>query len=664
VDRRGLTVPRGERRGQGWPRWWAWLALPVLVTGLYARVLSLPLYWDDARHYGIVRAHTLLEIWLNQTRYGYYRPALFTFYKFAFSYLTPELTFLCYGVAVVLHALSSVLAGKLVTTFLQYLRPARPAAVSPLAAGFIAAVLFAAYPFTLFAIGNFAALMHPFVTFFALAGVFSTLKLAQTRRRRWLWGMLLCAGLAPWFHESGVVLAAILLAETVILDWRLAWRHKWSLAGVVAAAGLFAVVWWLVPKTRTETAVQDLKTMADNLAFFVQGLTYPLQPLATLLIGRLGWPEIPSVWVVAVPSLLALGVLLWRSGQRRVFFFGLVWFLLGCAPSVVMLPYWYINPSPRLLYYIGPAAILLWTLGLVALAGYVPGRRARALVAPGLALAALAVPLIFTVGKQSLFEVSLAHLKQLAALAHTYPDDTHLVVNPPNWVADVQDLYPLGRWGVSIAPDYVLLSELVTMNAGRPSKFDGVHFPPVRMTMEGHNWAVYRENEPADWGQLAADALSHDHVWVITYARDQIAVEEGGTIRSGSPVPPGRFLASFENKVYLVGATHATEGAVVTLTLAWKYLGPDPNATVFRHVLDCAGQPVGSGDGHPLDRLVPFGFLPAGADVRDVRRIVLDAPPADGCTAFEIGLFRPDGSRVPALAPDGTEFPNDAVPVH
>jgi len=366
-----------------------------------------------------------------------------------------------------------------------------------------------------------------------------------------------------------------------------------------------------------------------------------------------------------VPSLLALGALLWRGGQGRVFLFALVWFLLACAPSVTVLPYWYINPSPRLLYYVGPPAILLWTLGLVALAGYVPGRRAAALAASALTLAALAVPLDFTVEKVSLFEVSLAHLKQLAALAQAYPDDTHLVVNPPNWVADLQDLYPLGRWGVSIAPDYVLLSELVTMNAGLPAKFDGVHFPPVRMTMDGHNWAVYRENEPADWGQLAADALKHDHVWVTTYARDQIAIEEGGTVRSGSPVRPAAYLASFEDKVFLLGASHTSDGtAVVTLTLNWKYLGPDPNATVFRHVLDCSGQPVGSGDGHPLDRVVPFGFLPAGAELRDVRRIVLDTPPAGGCLAFEIGLFRPDGSRVPALAPDGSEFANDAVPVH
>ena len=53
-----------------------------------------------------------------------------------------------------------------------------------------------------------------------------------------------------------------------------------------------AVLWWLVPKARTERAVEDPKTMADNLTFFAQGLTYPLQPLAAAALSH------DHVWVI------------------------------------------------------------------------------------------------------------------------------------------------------------------------------------------------------------------------------------------------------------------------------------------------------------------------------------------------------------------------------
>ena len=63
-----------------------------------------PLYWDDARQYFFATENSLLKIWLNQTGYAYYRPALFTFYKFAFTYLTPSYTAVCYAAGLILQA--------------------------------------------------------------------------------------------------------------------------------------------------------------------------------------------------------------------------------------------------------------------------------------------------------------------------------------------------------------------------------------------------------------------------------------------------------------------------------------------------------------------------------------------------------------------------------
>ncbi len=139
----------------------AWWLVPVALTFvLYWRVLSLPLYWDDAPHFYFTVPHTWWQIWTNHTGYAYYRPLIFTFYKLAFQTLIPDYLFLAYGTSLAIHALNSVLVGKLASVL-----PVTPGSsgcrrefpVSPRLAGVLASVLFVVYPFSIYAIGNFAA---------------------------------------------------------------------------------------------------------------------------------------------------------------------------------------------------------------------------------------------------------------------------------------------------------------------------------------------------------------------------------------------------------------------------------------------------------------------------------------------------------------------------
>ena len=134
-------------------------------------------------------------------------------------------------------------------------------------------------------------------------------------------------------------------------------------------------------------------------------------------------------------------------------------------------------------------------------------------------------------------------------------------------------------------------------------------------------------------------------------------------MKPGPAAPPTAYRASFEGQVYLLAAHQSVAGQEAVVTLDWKYVGPNPNATIFRHVVDCAGKVLGMGDGVLLSRTVHFSDLAPGAEVRDVRRIPLEAPSADGCYALEVGLFRDDGSRVTASAPDGAVFENAVVTI-
>ena len=170
------------------PRWLLWTAPFILTFALYWRVLALPLYWDDAPHYFFVVPNKLQQIWTNQTGYAYYRPLIFTFYKFAFQIFVPNLIFLSYGVLLILHALNALLLGILASVLvrdakrLPGVQHALP--VSPTQAGIFASLLFVIYPFSIYTIGNFAALMHPAVVFLALAGLLAVCRFVRTPARR------------------------------------------------------------------------------------------------------------------------------------------------------------------------------------------------------------------------------------------------------------------------------------------------------------------------------------------------------------------------------------------------------------------------------------------------------------------------------------------------
>jgi len=652
------------------PRWLLWTAPFILTFVLYRRVLTLPLYWDDAPHYFFVVPNTLQHIWTNQTGYAYYRPLIFTFYKFAFQLFVPDFISLLYGASLALHALNGLLVGILASVLVRDAKcspGAQPAlSISPTHAGIFASLVFVIYPFAIYAVGNFAALMHPAVVFSTLVGMLAVCRFVRapaqrTPARRWLVMMLAATAVAPYFHESGVMLSAVFVWAILCLNARMLRRYWWLPIALFLLSGLFVVVWQIVPKVRDAVAWPDPKMVFDNATFFLQGLTFPVQPLATLLIDRFKWKDIAAIWLVGLPALLGFAAVFWHARLKRLYLLCVGWAALAILPSIVALQFWYIVTGPRLLYCVAPPAVLLWTIGCLALIKSMRRTWTRVLVGAAAVLLIVATPLVFIENKARLYELSLTPIKQLAQATSAYPRERHLVINPPDWVADIKDLYPLGRWGVSVMPDYVQLRQLMRINTGLPIAVDNVQFPPVQVAMGTHYYQI--NGLPFEWNTLAGLVPNYDRVWLTTYTDDHIAVEEAGTAKTGTPTAPDDYQASFEGQVFLQDAQYAVDGQEAVVTLDWKYLGPDPQATIFRHVSDCAGNVLGMGDGFLLDRTVQFSDLAPGAEVRDVRRIPLKTLSADGCYYLEVGIFREDGSRVKVVAPDGTAFENAAVTI-
>jgi hypothetical protein len=647
------------------PRWLLWSVPFILTFALYGRILSLPLYWDDAPHFYFTVPLTLSQIWTNDTGYAYYRPLIFTFYKLAFGAFVPDFIFLCYGTSLAIHALNGVLVGILASVLVRGVQGTsgtqRALPLSPTLAGVLASLLFVMYPFAVYAVGNFAALMHPVVVCLTLIGLLALCRFLRAPARRWLLVILLATALAPFFHESGVMVSAIVVWAMLCLNGRMLRRYWWMPIALFLLSGMFVVIWWIVPKSRGGGGWPDLKMVFDNVTFFLQGLTFPVQPLATLLIDRFKWNDIAAIWLVGLPLLLGFAVLFRYARQGRLYLLVVGWAILAVIPSIFALQFWYIVTGPRLLYCVAPPTVLLWTLGCMTAIRYMHRTWTRVLVGVGVALLVVATPLYFIEHKVQLYELSLAPIKQLAYWARTYPRDRHIVINSPAWVADIKDLYPLGRWGVSIMPDYVQLIHLLRTNTGLTTTFANIYFPPVQEVMDSHNYEI--SGPGFDWSTLAAHIPGYDHVWLTTYSDKRIAIEEAGTIKTGTVAAPEDYHASFDEQVFLLNGHYAVEGQEALVTLNWKYLGPNPNATVFRHVFDCAGNVLGMGDGYVLDRTVQFSDLAPGAEIRDVRRIPLKALSADGCYYVEVGLFREDGTRLKAVAPDGTAFENAVVTI-
>jgi hypothetical protein len=646
-----------------------WLLCPLLTLALYWRIIFLPFFWDDVVHFDFATSRTFLQIWTNVTGLGYYRPIVFTLYKLFFEHLPLGSTWLPHVFGLSLHALNGVLVGQLTRRLYLSASSASPREswradlTQAEIANVIAALFWVAYPFAALPLSHFAAVMHPLVTLFALSATLATLEYWPTRQRRWL---VLAAGLtllAPYIHEGGVMVGCLVAFVLLVSRWPLPRRDGWLLGLFPLLSLTFLPVWLAVPKTREGFVWQGWEAIYGAVSFFVQGPTYPLQLLSRPLIDRLGWWDIAAIWTVAALAfIIAAGVLL-RQGQWRALAVGLSWGGVAMLPSVLILPIDYIVTSPRLLYYPGAGAAAMWAIVCVLVAARARHRVWRAALTTGLALMIAAPPMFFIEREVRLHILALPQLHELIAIAQEHPGERPLLINGLNYLNYRNAWYALGHEGVNVMAPYFSFDELLYVNSGARTSFTEASFLPIKTEPDGLIHSTLNEHIPWDWATLAAQVTAYDRVWLTTYSEAEIRVIEAGIVKNNEAARPASYLASFEDKVFLTGAQYHVADAEAVVTLEWKYLGPDPGATIFRHLFDCAGNVVGLGDGYALERMLPFTYLSPGAEARDVRHMPLDAISADGCYSLEVGLFRPDGSRVAALAPDGTAFENAVVTI-
>ena len=531
-------------------------------------------------------------------------------------------------------------------------------------AALVAAVLLTASPFAALVVPLVASLFHLLVTLLALLGALALLEYRRSAHKAWFVAAVLCIGLAPFAHESGV---AVGLALLCLLGWQRvpaksaassrAWAQRADpalLAGIAANA-LFPLLWLMVPKMRADNTLplRPAGELLRNAIFFLQGLTYPLQPFVLPLKAWSGWDEKLLVSIAGGAALLLAGWLCARAGTLRYALAAAGFSAAAALPSIITLPELYVVVSPRLLVFPAVGAALLWALTVAALAQRMPWPRSAVLALLALLLF---MPVRYVWSRVQLHVRALAPVAQLVQALRAAPGARHLLVNPVMWLALDRQIYPIVHDGVVVLPEYHSPADLIALNSGAPVQLDGVNFPLVATEPLHHYYDVW--GDVLFWEAMAERVRQYDRVWLMLYGDGPLQVVEAGQVLKAAPRTAP--LAMFGGgAVRLLSAQAVRSGSLLNLELVWQAQQP-ATAEIFVHGLDCAGKMLGQADGAALARMFPLWLWQAGEAVRDVRQIQLADAPDNGCTQIAVGLFDPaSGARLPAVDAAGRALADD-----
>lgn len=630
------------------------LLLTLIGLWAYGFSLQLPFFLDDIEHFRWLEWHSLPSVWRSARPFGYYRPLPFTLWKLLRQlqgrYDPPTL----HALNLALHILNACLVWVLV---------AGRRAKGGVAVGLAAAALFLLFPFSYQAVPWVGSLTHPLVTVLILGSLVLN-QLARKHGSRYLKSAsLVLALVAPFAHETGTLVAPL-------LTWLLVTDEEPSPPGrlvqetwpywACAAFGLAA--WLLVPKEPAQLQVFDLEARWQNAVYFLQGLAYPVSPLATRLVGKGGLTDLWAITLVSVPAVALWGLLLRHMGRGRMAALALGWFAILAVPAWAMLPFRYVIDGPRLLYGGSVGAALFWAAPVDV---PWPSTR-RAIVGRSLAvMAAVAVGLSgyrFIHSRQALYGQMQVAVEGLLAAQPEDPSEPLLCINYPWWIAPFESHYAAGHEGVTLVPEYSTVSALIWLHTGHTRPVEAVVLPDVRQ-----QWDYYYTCAGSiESSESVQSVLRRARQVVVTsYAQGTIGVYEAGGLEAQAMPESASYLAAFGDQIALTGVSWERQGSVARVELRWECRQtPTEELTVFLHLYDEAGRLATQADGYPVKGASRPLFWQPGDRWRDVRRLPLPQDLAPGTYTLKVGLYAvSDGARLAAVGSGGDSLPDDAAPL-
>jgi hypothetical protein len=629
---------------------WPVLLLLLLTLGLYQSSIHFGFFWDDPIWYGHVAGKSWAEALQPQPDYQFYRPGALLYNWF---FARPDGTFsapIMHQAQLWLHlltaALSYAVAGRMGLTRHVALWVSALTALAPLS---FQAVTWAAPQQPVAAVLLMAALL-----------LFLEAMSAPPGRRRLLIGLSLAFfGIALTFQESTVPLSLLPLALSIAgkgfprRPQAFVRQHGAALLYPILATG-YLLLWLQMPRLPGYTA---LNSDPRVLAYLAQGYAYPL-------LGRLGGysPDtaVRPALLLAIAAGATLGAVLLARRRRRgaIAALGALWALLALSPAAAGLDYSYVQLASRLFYGSAFGVSLMWAAALAPLS---PPRLSTRNPRSWLGFATLAIILL-----QGMLLIRLngrhyapgtAALSQLVEAI--VPGERFLALNFPDRYAPKRPPFPLGYWGLTLAPVSVELADFVGLSTGLQAGSDSRSMPwldgdaraagPFLVDMRGE--IVQPE---ALWSILG----EYDAVYVSRFAASgTIQFQNAG--RLIGPAPPACGLVVFGDAVCLHHLALEQKEGTVEVMLTWSLLGPvDQHDTVFLH-LGVPGQaPVAQADGHPLATSAPMWTWDTGVLIEDRRTMALPAAtPSDA--VIKVGVYNwVTGTRLEGIGPNGAPLPD------
>jgi hypothetical protein len=625
-----------------------------LALALYARTVNYGFFGDDpSGHFRWIETVPWTG-WFTSSPGNFVRPLQFIVYKLLWliqgGYSAPGYHLVLLGLHVANTLLVGVFASSLSRRHIY---------------GWLAAILFAAFPLSHEAVSEVDALCHPLLAFLALLAMVLYVRGRSTGNRRYFWAVQPVLLLALLTHESALVIPVLILSLDLIYDPPRSVRdlfRKPSLQYFVLPV-LFLIWWTQVPKAATPSP-HSLGALLRNTLPFLQVAAYPFLPIARLSVDQ--W-----MWLLALAAAtLALTYLAARTlGLARMWLFAIAWVILTAAPAVLFLEWDYLFGGPRLYYLASVGAALLWAMppaAIIALA-HDPAFRRAAFVAAGalLALAIVLPPIPFITCQLDLFDQATSLVRLVSAQASTAPAGRELIyVNlPAFFISNAKHpsgcpaTYPFVSTGVGVFPPYANLRDFVRVNGG-PDR-------PAR----GVSVAEYDPNWPPRYGDVLPladmrDTLQHNQVYVFDIGSWSLHDLSAAWQPNASPVQ--RPLATFGDILLLDGASVRERDGNLVVALEWQVQAvPAQPLTAFAHLYDRDGKllaqhdgPLGRGDA-PAD-YIPLSLWEAGDKIRDVHTIPLQSPLPPDAYTIAVGLYDPITlERMPARTPEGASLPDD-----
>lgn len=616
---------------------WLTLAGSLLLTFVvYWPVLGFSYFHDDVYDLPRTEDVSYAELFREPLEGNrYYRPVTYAVWKAVHdvtgSYPAP----LLHAVPLLCHAL----AGWLLYLLLVRLTGSRWA--------LLAALLFLLFPFSYQALAIMGALFHPLVTVMLLGML---LLWYDGRVRGSAFRQVLAGGLAVlalWSHEYGVAALPLLLAlELLLVRRKQVARLTWWLALPAAAELLFVALWLSFdrPPGNPVTA----RDMLDNLALWLQNMTYPVSRQAVWLADLLGVGAGPLGTLLGLMALSGALTAYWLAGR---IWLGLT--LLGLAalsflPAALTLTHGYVLSGPRLFYVVAPACAAFW--------GLLPGLRPGLVWRAGtLALLGLAIvqSLLFIDRRLEMFEHGSAAVAGVVAAVDAEPGRGHLIINLPAWFAQKEQEYPRGNYGMELAAPYFGLDSLVYIASGAWTNTESRALAP-----RVFDWRYYLQpHGPAvDHTELDLRLRAGVQLHTVELLPDRVVVREPGTLRWGQPWP-GAQRAIFGDSLWLLGSEVQRDGELLTISTEWfavNQLAGDYQ--LWYQVRRSDGAVVAEVRDYAMGGMSPPRYWRPVDRVEDRRLLAL--PPAAGALAvWAAFVSTSDGSLLPVMLPDGALLP-------